>query len=235
MRQSSECSTQEDSIRVTLGFVSFRNACAIIFPVYALCAAQACTFNADTEAIGLDDASNSALDATAVFLDGQSAECASTSDGKVCSTGVCLGGSCRSDSPVELAFGLLSIHDTDSTTATAEDSLDDNRNTRWRSSPDTLPLYLSYRLDQPYYVAGVRVDAGGWSHCGQSAVSLSMDGITWEPPIATYTGASPLVENVTELFGAVSLAEFVKIDVKARTDGGSYCYIGEFRVTAYGL
>jgi hypothetical protein len=161
--------------------------------------------------------------------DSDSGPCTGAVDGTSCTDGVCIAGSCVSADPTELPADVHAVHDTDSTTASSQLSLDDRRDTRWTSFPDDLPRYITYRLDRSYIVAGMRVDSGDWSHCGQSDIYLSTDGTSWGSPVVRYTTANLLPNGSATRFPSPRPARFVRIVANARDDGGSYCYIAEFR------
>jgi len=186
---------------------------------------------------GSDDsaAADSAVDDGTMADTAEPSECTGAIDGALCAGGICVDESCLSAGPTELGAGALSVYETDSTTGSADFSLDDDRDSRWTSDPDVLPRFIVYRLDRSYYVTGVMVDSGAWSHCGQSDVLLSTDGVTWGSPIARYTMADPLPNGSPALFGSARAAEFIKIEVNARTDGGRYCYIAEIRAIVFDI
>ena len=166
----------------------------------------------------------------------QSGECAGQPDGASCSDGICLGGACLSSDTTELKGSNLTIVDSDSTrTDLLDNSLDENRESRWPTDPDSMPRYISFQLEQAHYIAGVHVDAGDWTHCAESDIYVSVDGVNWGSPVASYSQVDPLPTNQPAYFAIPALGAYIKIVVNRGESSRGYCYISIFRAIAVGL
>jgi hypothetical protein len=173
---------------------------------------------------------------------GPPTECTGQPEGSSCSVGICLGGECLTSDTTELKGSNLTIFESDSTlTDLLANSLDEDRFSRWPTDPDILPRFISFKLEQPHYLTGVHVDAGTWTHCGQSDIFVSSDGQNWGSAVASYSELNPLPTNAPAYFDAPTLGEYIKIVVnkgEVVNPGESprgYCYISIFRAIAVGL
>ncbi|HUS66439.1 MAG TPA: discoidin domain-containing protein [Kofleriaceae bacterium] len=130
---------------------------------------------------------------------------------------------------VELPPDELTVDATDSTTDSAELSLDGDPETRWASSPDELPRYLVYRAASPYLIAGIKAEGGGWNPCAQAEVYVSSDGASWGDAIARYGADAMLPDGEAATFDGAVTGQYLKLVV---IDGANptYCYIAEFRL-----
>lgn len=209
----------------------------------------ACSFDDGVPAAANNDVVPDLADGSMPSLDGATNdalppnECTGQADGASCSVGICLGGECRSSETTELKGSSLTIVDSDSTydSTTLEKSLDEDPDSRWPTHPDVLPLFVSFQLEQPHFLAGVHVEAGGWTHCGQADIFVSADGANWGSPVASYSEINPLPTGEAAYFDAPTLGEYIKIVVNkgevvnAGESPRSYCYISIFRALAVGL